>query len=78
MIGNAVNADRQAVIDRVELVEAGLTEPVIFALSSRLRVSEKILDDALPGELYVYKGVMSAKAVLERLEARRAQSTDEA
>lgn len=69
---------RNAVIERVKLVEAGLTEPVIFALSSRLRVSEKMLDDALPGELYVYKGVMSAKAVLERLEARRALTTDEA
>ncbi|MEZ4436021.1 MAG: DUF790 family protein, partial [bacterium] len=61
---------RSAVVSRVELVEKGLGEPVIFALSSRLRVSEAMLDAALPGELYVYKGVMSARAIAERLAAR--------
>lgn len=61
---------RSAVVSRVELVERGLGEPVIFALSSRLRVSEAMLDAALPGELYVYKGVMSARAIAERLAAR--------
>ncbi len=61
---------REAVWKRVELVEGGLSEPIIFALSSRLRVSEKVLDDDLPGELYVYKGVMSARAIADRLDAR--------
>lgn len=59
---------REAVWRRVELAEAGMKEPVIFAFSSRLRVSEEALDEDLPSELLSYKGVVSAKAVLERLE----------
>lgn len=58
---------RDAVWKRVELVEAGLKERIIFAVSSRLRVSERVLDGELPGELYVYKGVMSAKTIATRL-----------
>ncbi|MCA9560034.1 MAG: DUF790 family protein [Myxococcales bacterium] len=58
---------RDAVWRRVELVEAGLSERIVFAVSSRLRVSEAVLDDDLPGELYVYKGVMNARAIAERL-----------
>lgn len=61
---------RDAVWKRVELVEQGLSTPIIFALSSRLRVSEKALGKALPGELYVYKGVMSARGIADRLDAR--------
>lgn len=60
---------RDAVFKRVELVERGLSERVVFAASSRLRVSEAVLDDSASSALYVYKGVMSAKAVLERVEA---------
>ncbi|OGQ77474.1 MAG: hypothetical protein A2289_25200 [Deltaproteobacteria bacterium RIFOXYA12_FULL_58_15] len=58
---------RDAVWKRVELVEAGLPNPIIFAVSSRLRVSEEALDTELPGALYVYKGVISAATVEERL-----------
>ncbi len=60
---------RDAVWKRVELVRAGLPFRVLFAVGARLRVSEEVLDDDLPGALYVYKGAMSARAVLERLEA---------
>jgi predicted nuclease of restriction endonuclease-like RecB superfamily len=60
---------RDAVWRRVEMVEAGLPHTVIFAVSSRLRVSEEALGDDLPGQLYVYKGVMSARAIAERLDA---------
>ena len=60
---------REAVWRRVDLVEAGLPAPVVFAVSSRLRVSEEVLGANLPGQLYVYKGVMSARAVEERLDA---------
>ena len=60
---------RDAVWRRVELVQAGLPQPMIFALSSRLRVSESVLDDSLPSQLYVYKGTMSAKVVAARLDA---------
>ncbi len=59
---------RAAVWRRVELVQAGLAEPILFAVSSRLRVSEEVLDADLPGALYVYKGTMSARAIAERLE----------
>ena len=60
---------REAVWRRVELVEAGLPHPVIFALSRRLRVSEEALDEKLPGQLYVYAGAISPRAVEERLNA---------
>ena len=59
---------REAVWRRVDLVAAGLPRPIVFAVSRRLRVSEEVLDGELPGRLYVYKGVMSARAVEERLE----------
>ncbi len=59
---------RDAVWRRVELVQAGLPQPIIFALSSRLRVSESVLEETLPGQLYVYKGTMSAKTIATRLD----------
>ena len=65
---------REAVWRRVDLVEAGLPQPIVFAVSSRLRVSEEVLDEDLPGRLYVYKGVMSARAVEELLDASLASA----
>jgi hypothetical protein len=62
---------RDAVWKRVELVERGLTEKILFAVSSRLRVSEAVLDDEQPSALYVYKGSISARSVLGRLEELR-------
>jgi predicted nuclease of restriction endonuclease-like RecB superfamily len=59
---------RDAVWRRVELVEAGLPHRILFAVSSRLRVSEAVLGEDVPGALYVYKGVMSARAVEEHLD----------
>jgi predicted nuclease of restriction endonuclease-like RecB superfamily len=59
---------RDAVWKRVELVQAGLVERIVFAVGARLRVSEAVLDDDLPGALYVYKRTMSASAIAERLE----------
>ena len=64
---------REAVWRRVDLVEAGLPHPIVFAVSSRLRVSEEVLDGDLPGRLYVYKGAISARAVEERLDASLAR-----
>ena len=52
----------------VEELENREAEAVLFAFSSRLRVSEEVLDGELPGALYVYKGTMSARAIAERLE----------
>lgn len=60
---------RDAVWRRVELVQAGLPSKILFAVSSRLRVSEAVLDDDAPGALYVYKGAMSPARVEERLDA---------
>lgn len=62
---------RDAVWKRVELVERGMSDKVIFAVSSRLRVSESVLDDKASSALYVYKGVMSPRAVIEKLENLR-------
>ena len=65
---------REAVWRRVDLVQAGLPHPIVFAVSSRLRVSEEVLDDDLPGQLYVYKGAISARAVERRLDASMERS----
>ena len=59
---------REAVFRRIELVESGLRQKILFAVSKRLRVREDLIDEGLPGALYVYKGTMSARVVLERLE----------
>jgi uncharacterized protein len=62
---------RDAVWRRIELVQKGLGQKLLFAASQRLRVSEEALADHPSGALYVYKGSLSAKAVLERLERLR-------
>ncbi len=59
---------RDAVWHRVELARAGLPVKIVFAASSRLRVSEANLEDVDRAELYLFKGALSAKAVLTRLE----------
>jgi uncharacterized protein len=65
---------RAAVWRRVELVQAGLVDKVLFAVSAHLRVSEDVLEADLPSALYVYKRTMSARAVVERLEFLAARS----
>jgi predicted nuclease of restriction endonuclease-like RecB superfamily len=62
---------REAVWRRVELVQRGLPQKLLFAASQRLRVSEEVLEDHPSGALYVYKGSLSARAVIERLERLR-------
>jgi hypothetical protein len=46
---------------------------VLFAVSSRLRVSEAVLEESEHAALYVYKGSMSPTQVQKRVEllARR-------
>jgi predicted nuclease of restriction endonuclease-like RecB superfamily len=68
---------RDAVWRRIELVQQGLAEPILFAVSSRLRVSEGALDGDAPSGLYVYKGTMNASAIAERLEKLAARRTPE-
>lgn len=59
---------RDAVWRRVEMAERGLPARVLFAVSSRLRVSETVLEDSDHAALYVYKGSMSATQVQKRIE----------
>ncbi|HEY6723953.1 MAG TPA: DUF790 family protein [Polyangiaceae bacterium] len=58
---------RDAVWRRVEMAQRGLPAPVLFAVSSRLRVSEAVLEESEHAALYVYKGSMSPSQVLKRI-----------
>jgi predicted nuclease of restriction endonuclease-like RecB superfamily len=59
---------REAVFRRVDLVERGLAEKILFAVSARLRVSEEVIADDAAAALYVYKATMKARAIADRLE----------
>jgi predicted nuclease of restriction endonuclease-like RecB superfamily len=59
---------REAVWKRIELVEQGLSERVLFVASSRLRVSEEVLADDASAALYVYKGRINPKALARKLD----------
>ena len=58
---------RDALWKRIELVTSGLPHRIVFAASSRLRVSESVLDETSPSELYIYRGSISAKEITRRL-----------
>lgn len=60
---------RAAVWKRVELAQAGLPFPVVFAVSKHLRVSEEVIPDDVPAALYVYARTMNARALVARVEA---------
>jgi predicted nuclease of restriction endonuclease-like RecB superfamily len=60
---------RQAVWRRIDLVRGGLSQPIVFAISKQLRVSEEALDQELPSALYVYARAMNARAVVARVAA---------
>lgn len=59
---------REAVWKRVEWAQSQEHEKVVFAVSSRLRVSEEVLPEDAGASLYVYKRAMSALAVLKQVE----------
>jgi predicted nuclease of restriction endonuclease-like RecB superfamily len=59
---------RASVWNRVELAERGLGQRILFCVSSRLRVSEEVLDDSDSAALYVYKGKMNPQAILRKAE----------
>jgi predicted nuclease of restriction endonuclease-like RecB superfamily len=65
---------RDAVWKRIELAPA-LPDPMIFAVSKHLRVSEAALPEDLPAALYVYAHTMSARAVLEKAAALMARKS---
>jgi predicted nuclease of restriction endonuclease-like RecB superfamily len=60
---------RDAVWKRIELAQAGLPHPIVFAVSRHMRVSEEALGGETPAALYTYARAMNAQAVLERVEA---------
>lgn len=60
---------RDAVFRRIEAAERGLGCRVLFVVSSRLRVSEALLDGVETASLYVYKGKVSAPALLRKVDA---------
>lgn len=64
---------RDAVWRRVELVEQGLTQRIVFAVSARLRVSEHALGDRSSAALYVFRGQPNPRALERKLEALRAR-----
>jgi predicted nuclease of restriction endonuclease-like RecB superfamily len=60
---------RASVWQRVELAQRGLGAKILFAVSSRLRVSEEVLDDNESAALYVYKGKINPQALLRKIDA---------
>lgn len=62
---------RDAVWKRVELAQAGLRDKIVFAVSSRLRVSEEVLDDESSAALYVYKGAIVPRDLEAKLGVLR-------
>ena len=65
---------RAAVWKRIELAEAGLPCPVVFAVSKHLRVSEDALPAEVPAALYVYARTLNARAILEHVAAVAAKT----
>ena len=59
---------RSSVWRRVELAQKGLGARLLFVVSSRLRVSEEVLDDTENAALYVYKGRINARSVLRHAD----------
>jgi predicted nuclease of restriction endonuclease-like RecB superfamily len=59
---------RDAVWRRIELAQKGLPQPVIFAVSKHLRVSEAALPEQPHAALYVYASKLSARALLDRAQ----------
>ncbi len=64
---------RDAVFARVDLVEAGLEHPILFAVPQKLRVSSKVLGAHLPAAIHVFKGVLAAGPVAKKLDALAGQ-----
>jgi predicted nuclease of restriction endonuclease-like RecB superfamily len=67
---------REAVFRRIEAAERGLSHPVLFVVSSRLRVSEELLDGVEAASLYVYKGKVNAHALLRKVEGLLAEQAE--
>lgn len=62
---------RKAVWQRIDMVEQGCASKILFIVTDRLRVSPKALGKKTPSALYVFKGKMRPKVILEHLEELR-------
>lgn len=60
---------REAVFKRIDFVESGFDQKILFAVPERLRVSEELLPDSLPAALMAYKGKLLPRRVEAALEA---------
>jgi predicted nuclease of restriction endonuclease-like RecB superfamily len=58
---------RAAVWQRVELLRKGFEARILLAVGAQLRVSEEVLGDTDAGDVYVHRGAISPRAILERL-----------
>ena len=59
---------REAVFRRLDWAQASREHRVVFAASSRLRVSEDALPEETPAGLCVFKGALTPRQVLEKVE----------
>lgn len=60
---------REAVFKRIDFVESGFDQKILFAVPERLRVSEDVLPDSRPAALLVYKSKLMPRRVEAALEA---------
>jgi uncharacterized protein len=58
---------RAAVWQRVELIRKGFPCRIVLAVGKHLHVSEEVLGEEDAGEIYVFKGALSPRTLLERL-----------
>lgn len=65
---------RDAVFRRIEWANSKAGKKVIFCASSRLRVSEELIEDESGSCLYVYKGVISPARILDYAESLLARA----
>jgi hypothetical protein len=59
---------RDAVFQRIEAASQGLAQRLLLVASSRLRVSEELLESSDHASLYVYKGTINPRTLLRKAE----------
>lgn len=67
---------RDAVFQRIELAERGLGRRLVFGVSSKLRVSDQLLEADSHAALYVFKGKPNPRALERKLDTLHAATRD--